>query len=64
MEVLKVSWSTSMGSCIGFIKARDVLTDEVFIYVGVGDGVSEQADIAKILAMGNKYEVETFLHMI
>ena len=64
MEVQKVSWCAASGTCIGIIRARDVLTDEVHIYVGIGDGLSEEADIAKILAHGNKYELDVFLRMI
>lgn len=64
MEVLKVSWCTNLSSCIGIIKARDVVTNEIFIYIGVGQGISEEADIAHILAYGTKYELEVFKSMI
>ncbi len=61
MEVLKVSWTNTMSECIGIIKARDVMTDEIYVFTGVADGLSEQADTAKILAQGSKMTLKMFL---
>lgn len=55
MEIIKANWYTTMSKkCTGIIKARDILTNEIHYYIGVGDGESEEADIAKIIAYGTK----------
>lgn len=62
MEVIKANWYTTCSEkCAGIIKARDVLTDEIHYYIGVGDGKSEEADIAKVLAYGTKFTESEFM---
>ena len=61
MEVLNVAWTTTMDGCIGIIKAKNVMTDEILVYIGIGEGKSEEADVAHILAYGDKMSLEVFL---
>lgn len=61
MKVLDVLWIGNYGiNIVGIIKAQDVITKEIKFYVGTGKGESEEADIAIILAGGQKYSKENF----
>ena len=62
MEIIKANWYTTMSKkCTGIIKARDILTNEIHYYIGVGDGEPEEADIAKIIAYGTKLTESEFM---
>ena len=61
MKVLKVLWVGNFGvNILGIIKAQDVVTEEIKFYIGTGKGISEQEDIASILAGGQKYTKDQF----
>lgn len=61
VKVLKVLWVGNFGkNALGIIKTQDVVTEKVKFYIGIGKGISEQEDIALILAGGQKYTEDQF----
>ena len=50
LEILDLVWFNR----VGMIKTRNPVTQEIAVYVGIGDGVSEREDIDNILRWGTK----------
>lgn len=60
-------WGWKREVCVGIIKAKDTITDEIHYYVGQVKGEDYKEDVASILGWGTKYteeEYKSFLERI
>ena len=53
-------WIWSRESIVGILKARDMISGEVFYYMGQCKGEDISEDMQTILAFGTKYTEEYF----
>lgn len=65
--VIEKVWHTTNDGVIGIIKCRDNITNQIKVYVGIGGGSDEKADIEKIVKFGSpvyKRELELLMRDI
>lgn len=60
LKILDSVWYNKFG----IIKARDLITNEIKIYMGEGEGLDEQTDIYHIVSFGTKYTPDSFRQLI
>lgn len=60
IEICDVIWFDTFG----IIKGKDVITNEIKIYMGQGYGFSEKDDIQKIVSLGIKHNPDEFIKLI
>lgn len=58
-EVIKIYWMNTMKGSMGMIKAKDVNTGEIKIFIGRANGFDETLDIRNILDYGHKLPIES-----
>jgi len=69
-RVLAAEWFTAQGGpdpvrdfvCLGMVAAMDMSTGKPCVYFGVGHGLDQAADIARIIKYGSKVSPERFQH--
>ena len=66
IEVLDSRWfdQNFPNRCMGIIKARDTVTDELKFYIGCGRGVDPCLDTNLIVRHGTKYTRQTFAELL
>ena len=56
IETLNVWWFTTCdGKCIGIVKTKDSITEEIKYRIGTGEGKDEEFDKLNILNCGDKF---------
>lgn len=65
MKITYVTWfSTPHAHTIGIVIGEDDITGEQKAYIGLGDGVDEEADTKKISERGASFPIETAKQLI
>ena len=62
MKINDVFWFTpATGECIGIVYGTDDVTGERKAYIGVGNGINEEEDIALIAKTGAKFILGVYM---
>lgn len=62
-ELLRTNWIPQTSNLIGMIFIKDKYKQEPTIYMGIGYGIDEAADIMLILKWGTKMTLSSFQSM-
>ncbi len=64
MKIINVHWFTTMyAHTIGIVLGVDEITKKQKAYIGLGDGVSEEADKEKIAQGGSPFPIDVALKL-
>lgn len=61
IEIIDHIWYNGI---LGIIKGKDLITNEIKFYIGIGTGNSQIEDIKHIVFFGTKYTPESFKSLL